>query len=132
MNVFTEKYQVREVIPVTVEVAQPGFSTTVEALRLRSWKLGPGQPTLVTDQFTDAGFKLVVDDRAYVHVTSKDGRFYLGWFLTGRPGTDGEGWVIAVTGTAKDPGYRMSFDTGAPADIVAAAVARVLATSQAV
>ncbi len=119
-------------MPVTVEVVQPGFSTTVEALRLHSWKLGPGQPTLVTDQFTDAGFKLVVDDRADVHVNSKDGRFYLGWFPTGRPGTDGEGWVIAVTGTAKDPGYRMSFDTETPADIVAAAVARVLATSQAV
>ncbi|WP_308314174.1 DUF317 domain-containing protein [Streptomyces sp. GbtcB7] len=117
---------------MTVEVVQPGFSTTVEALRLHSWKLGPGQPTLVTDQFTDAGFKLVVDDRADVHVNSKDGRFYLGWFPTGRPGTDGEGWVIAVTGTAKDPGYRMSFDTETPADIVAAAVARVLATSQAV
>ncbi|WP_411150623.1 DUF317 domain-containing protein [Streptomyces sp. A30] len=117
-------------MPVTVEVAQPGFATTVEALRLSSWKLGPGQPTQVIDQFTDADFKLVVDDRADVHVNSKDGRFYLGWFPMGRPGTDGEGWVIAVTGTAKVRGYRMSFDTETPAAIVAAAVAQVLATSQ--
>ncbi|MEU9381319.1 DUF317 domain-containing protein [Streptomyces sp. NPDC048279] len=117
-------------MPVTVEVAQPGFAATVEALRLRSWNLGPGQPTLVTDQFTDADFKLVVDDRADVHVNSKDGRFHLGWFPMGRPGTDGEGWVIAVTGTAKFRGYRMSFDTETPAAIVAAAVAQVLATSQ--
>ncbi|GGZ80156.1 hypothetical protein GCM10010344_54110 [Streptomyces bluensis] len=117
-------------MPVAVQVAQPGFATTVEALRLRSWKIGPGQPTLVTDQFTDADFKLVVDDRADVHVNSKDGRFYLGWFPMGRPGTDGEGWVIAVTGTAKTRGYRMSFDTETPADIVAAAVAQVLATAQ--
>lgn len=34
-------------MPVTVQVSQPGFATTVEALRLHSWKLGPGQPTLV-------------------------------------------------------------------------------------
>lgn len=130
VDVFPEKLQVREVSPVTVEVAQSGFATTVHALRLRSWKLGPGQPALVTDQFTDADFKLVVDDRADVHVNSMDGRFYLGWFPTGRPGTDGEGWVIAVTGTAKTRGYRMSFDIETPADIVAAAVAQVLATSQ--
>ena len=117
-------------MPVAVQVAQPGFANTVEALRLHSWKLGPGQPTLVTDLFTDADFKLVVDDRADVHVNSKDGRFYLGWFPTGRPGTDGEGWVIAVTGTAKTRGYRMSFDTETPADVVAAAVAQVLATAQ--
>ncbi|KPC62712.1 DUF317 domain-containing protein [Streptomyces chattanoogensis] len=115
---------------MTVEVAPPGFATTVEALRPRSWKLGPGQPQEVIDQFTDAGFKLVVDDRADVHINSRDGRFYLGWFPMGRPGDDGEGWVIAVTGTAKVPGYRMSFDTETPAEIIATAVAQVLATAR--
>ncbi|MCB5905892.1 DUF317 domain-containing protein [Streptomyces sp. SF28] len=114
---------------MTVEVSTPGFSTTVEALRLHSWKLGPGQPTLVIDQFTDADFKLVVDDRADVHINSRDGRFYLGWFPSGRPGTDGEGWKLAVTGTADTPGYSVTFDTETPAEI-AAAVARVLATSR--
>ncbi|QXE38831.1 DUF317 domain-containing protein [Streptomyces sp. GMY02] len=69
-------------------------------------------------------------DRADVHVGSKDGCFYLGWFSNGRPGTDGEGWTIAVTGTAEMPGYRLSFDTETLADIVAAAVARVLETSR--
>lgn len=130
VDAFPEIPQVREVMPVALDVAQPGFAATVEALRLHSWKLGPGQPMLVIDQFTDADFKLVVDDLADVHVNSKDGRFYLGWFPTGRPGTDGEGWVIAVTGTAKTRGYRISFDTETPADIVAAAVAQVLATAQ--
>ncbi|MEU5086580.1 DUF317 domain-containing protein [Streptomyces sp. NPDC021356] len=57
-------------------------------------------------------------------------RFYLGWFPLGRPGTDGEGWKIAVTGTANVRGYQLSFDTETPADIVAAAVARVLETSR--
>lgn len=33
----------------------------------------------------------------------------LGWFPLGRPGTDGEGWKIAVTGTAKVRGYYVSF-----------------------
>ncbi|PZH01402.1 hypothetical protein C1I97_22545 [Streptomyces sp. NTH33] len=108
----------------------PGFSTTVEALRLRKWRLGPGQPTLVMDQFSPDDFHLVVDDRADVHVNSKDGSFYLGWFPSGRPGTEGEGWKIAVTGTAEVRGYQMSFDTETPADIVAAAVARVLETSR--
>jgi hypothetical protein len=117
-------------MPVTVDVSQPGFSTSVEALRLRSWQLGPGQPTLVTDQFADADFKLVVDDRADVHINSRDGRFYLGWFPIGRPGTDGEGWKIAVTGSAKVRGYHISFDVETPAEIVAAAVAQVLATSR--
>lgn len=117
-------------MPVTVDVAPPGFATTVEALRPRSWKLGPGQPREVIDQFTDADFKLVVDDRADVHINSRDGRFYLGWFPMGRPGGDGEGWVIAVTGTAKVPGYRMSFDTETPAEIIATAVAKVLATAR--
>ncbi|MBL3805155.1 DUF317 domain-containing protein [Streptomyces sp. BRB081] len=108
----------------------PGFSTTVEALRLREWLLGPGQATLVMDQFSADDFQLVVDDRADVHVNSRDGRFYLGWFPLGRPGTDGEEWKIAVTGTAKVRGYQMSFDTETPVDVVAAAVARVLETSQ--
>ena len=108
----------------------PGFSTTVEALRLREWRLGPGQPTLVMDQFSADDFHLVVDDSADVHVNSKDGFFYLGWFPSGRPGTEGEGWKIAVTGTAEVRGYQMSFDTETPADIVAAAVARVLETSR--
>lgn len=108
----------------------PGFSTTVEALRLREWRLGPGQPTLVMDQFSVDDFHLVVDDSADVHVNSKDGFFYLGWFPSGRPVTEGEGWKIAVTGTAEVRGYQMSFDTETPADIVAAAVARVLETSR--
>ncbi|MFF8779485.1 DUF317 domain-containing protein [Streptomyces sp. NPDC015140] len=115
---------------MTVAPVSPGFSTTVEALRLRQWQLGPGQPTLVMDQFSAEDFHLVVDDRADVHVGSKDGRFYLGWFPLGRPGTDREGWKIAVTGTAKTPGYQVSFDVETPADIVAAAVARVLETSR--
>ncbi|MEU5824996.1 DUF317 domain-containing protein [Streptomyces sp. NPDC047803] len=115
---------------MTVAPADLGFSTTTEALRLHEWQLGPGQPTLVTDQFSAADFHLIVDDRADVHISSKDGHFYLGWFPNGRPGTDGEGWAIAVAGTGGVPGYRMSFDTETPADIVAVAVARVLATSR--
>lgn len=115
---------------MAVEPVAPGFSTTVEALRLREWQLGPGQPTLVMDQFSAEDFHLIVDDRADVHVSSKDGRFYLGWFPLGRPGTDGEGWRIAVTGTAQVPGYHLSFDTETPADIVAAAVACVLENSR--
>ncbi|MBT2370399.1 DUF317 domain-containing protein [Streptomyces sp. ISL-10] len=115
---------------MTMAPVGPGFSTTIEALRLREWQLGPGQPTLVMDQFSADDFNLIVDDRADVHVSSKDGRFYLGWFPLGRPGTDGEGWKIAVTGTATVPGYHLSFDTATPADIVAAAVARVLETSR--
>ncbi|MEU2146049.1 MULTISPECIES: DUF317 domain-containing protein [Streptomyces albovinaceus subgroup] len=108
----------------------PGFSITIEALRLREWQLGPGQPTLVTDQFSADDFHLIVDDRADVHVSSKDGRFCLGWFPNGRPCTNSEGWTIAVTGTIKAPGYRISFDTETPSDIVAAAVARVPETSR--
>ncbi|MFB4420667.1 DUF317 domain-containing protein [Streptomyces sp. QL37] len=115
---------------MTIAPLGAGFSTTVEALRLREWQLGPGQPTLVMDQFCAEDFHLIVDDRADVHVSSKDGRFYLGWFPDGRPGTDGEGWRIAVTGTAEVPGYHLAFDTETPADIVAAAVARVLETSR--
>ncbi|MEV0445801.1 hypothetical protein AB0I84_12340 [Streptomyces spectabilis] len=38
-------------MPVTVDASTPGFATTVEALRLCSWQLGAGQPTLVTDLF---------------------------------------------------------------------------------
>ncbi|WP_405734997.1 DUF317 domain-containing protein [Streptomyces sp. NBC_01537] len=115
---------------MTVDVTTAGFSTTVETLRLRTWQVGPGQPTLVTDQFSAEEFNLIVDDRADVHISSKDGRFYLGWFPLGRPGTDGEGWKLAVTGTAKVPGYQVSFDIETPADIVATTVARVLATSR--
>ncbi|MFJ6898198.1 DUF317 domain-containing protein [Streptomyces hokutonensis] len=102
----------------------PGFSTTVEALTLREWQLGPGEPTLVMDQFTAEGFHLVVDDRADVRVDSTDGRLF------GRPSTDGEGWKTAVTGTAKVRGYCISFDVETPAVVVAAAVARVLETSR--
>ncbi|GGX24343.1 hypothetical protein GCM10010341_51980 [Streptomyces noursei] len=102
----------------------------MEALRLRSWELGPGQPTLVIDQFSAEDFSLVVDDRADVHIGSKDGSFYLGWYPAGRPGTEGEGWRLTVSGTAKVPGYHISFGTETPAEIVAATVAKVLATSR--
>ncbi|NYV73319.1 DUF317 domain-containing protein [Streptomyces sp. UH6] len=115
---------------MTVASANTGFSTTVRALRLRHWQLGPGQSPVVLQQFTTEDFNLVVDDRADVHINSKDGRFYLGWFPGGRPGTDGEGWKISVTGTATEPGYSMSFGTQTPADVVAAAVAGVLSTSR--
>ena len=90
----------------------------------------------VIDQFSEADFTHIVDDRADVHVSSRDGRFYLGYFPNGRPGgTDedwvtGEGWVIFVTGTAKVPGYRMAFGTDTPAEIVAGVVARILSTSR--
>ncbi|RSO07003.1 hypothetical protein DMH18_26550 [Streptomyces sp. WAC 06783] len=113
-----------------MNLTQPGFSTSVDALCVRAWQLGPGQPTDVIDQFRDEAFKLVVDDRADVHINSRDGRFYLGWFPGGRPGTHNEGWKLAVTGTAKEPGYSVSFETETPAQIVAAAVAAVLAASR--
>ncbi|MFJ4689241.1 DUF317 domain-containing protein [Streptomyces sp. NPDC088789] len=108
---------------MTADVTQPRFSTTVAALRLRSWQLGPGRPTDVIDQFSEADFKVVVDDRADVHINSHDGRFYLGWFPDGRPGTAGVGWRIAVTGTAVVPGYGVSFDTQTPSPVVAAVLA---------
>ncbi len=72
----------------------------------------------------------MVDDRADVHINSTDGRLYLGWFPGGRPGARNEGWKLAVTGTAEIPGYDVSFDTETPAEIVAAAVAAVLAASR--
>ncbi|MGW1771719.1 DUF317 domain-containing protein [Streptomyces sp. NPDC002104] len=109
---------------------QPGFSTTIEALRIRTWLLGRGHPTQIIDHFTADDFSLVVDDRADVHVASKDGRFYLGWFPEGRPGARDDGWVIAVTGTATVQGYRATFSTETPAAVVAAAVEAVLATSR--
>ncbi|WP_461025823.1 SPDY domain-containing protein [Streptomyces sparsus] len=115
---------------MTVARMGPGFSTTAKTLKVRDWQLGPGEPTLVMDQFSAEDFHMVMDDRADVHVNSKDGRFYLGWSPLGRPGTDGEGWKIAVTGTATAPGYSISFGTETPADIVAAAVTRVLETAR--
>ncbi|MCQ9179188.1 DUF317 domain-containing protein [Streptomyces sp. IBSBF 2953] len=107
-----------------------GVSTTVEALWLREWLLGPGEPMLVMDQFSAEDFHLVVDDRADVHVNSADGRFYLGWFPLGRPGADGEGWKIAVTGTSKVRGYSLTFDAERPAAVVAASMASILETSR--
>ncbi|MFE7889249.1 DUF317 domain-containing protein [Streptomyces sp. NPDC057412] len=121
---------------MALDEAQPGFATTVAALRLRSWKLGVGQPMVVIDQFSQADFTHIVDDRADVHISSRDGRFYLGYFPNGRLGgaeedwVTGEGWVIAVTGTANVPGYRIAFSTKTPAEIVADAVARILSTSR--
>ncbi|MER5822139.1 DUF317 domain-containing protein [Streptomyces mirabilis] len=121
---------------MALDAAQPGFATTVAALRLRSWMLGAGQPMQVIDQFTEVDFTHIVDDRADVHISSRDGRFYLGYFPNGRPGgpdedwVTGEGWVVAVTGTADVAGYRMSFGTETPAEIIAAVVAQILATSR--
>lgn len=111
-------------------VSRPGFFTTIEALRLREWLLGPGQSSNVIDLFDADDFHFVVDDRGDVHIASKDGRFYLGWYPNGRPGSEGEGWKLAVTGTANIRGYEASFDRETPADIVAAAIARVLETSR--
>ncbi|MFC8202221.1 DUF317 domain-containing protein [Streptomyces sp. NPDC057298] len=121
---------------MALDATQPGFATTAAALRLRSWELGVGQPMQVIDQFTEADFTHIVDDRADVHISSRDGRFYLGYFPNGRPGgpdkdwVTGEGWVIAVTGAADVSGYRMSFGTETPAEIIAAVVAQILATSR--
>ncbi|MGQ4383622.1 DUF317 domain-containing protein [Streptomyces sp. SAS_270] len=121
---------------MALDEAQPGFATTVAALRLHSWKLGAGQPMDIIGQFSQVHFTHIVDDRADVHISSRDGRFYLGYFPSGRPGgadedwVTGEGWVIAVTGTANVPGYRIAFSTDTPAEIVADAVARILSTSR--
>jgi len=121
---------------VALDAARPGFANSVEALRLHSWKLGAGQAMEVIDQFSEANFTHIVDDRADVHISSRDGRFYLGYFPNGRPGgagedwVTGEGWVIAVTGTANVPGYRIAFSTDTPAEIVVDAVARILSTSR--
>ncbi len=102
----------------------------MSALRLREWRLGPGQPAAVLDQFTDEDFAFVVDDRGDVHIRSRDGRFYLGWFPQGRPGGPDEGWKIAVSGTAEEAGYNVSFTVMTPAEVVAAAVTAVLGTSR--
>ncbi|MFC0844695.1 DUF317 domain-containing protein [Streptomyces noboritoensis] len=117
---------------MTVDVPNAGFRTTVRDLRLREWLLGPGQPTEVIDSFpaADGDFTFVTDDRADLHIASADGRFYLGWFPDGRPGAEREGWVLAVTGTARTPGYRIVFEPGTPARIVAATVSEVLATAR--
>jgi hypothetical protein len=61
-----------------LNAAQPGFATTAAALRLRSWTLGAGQAMEVIDPFSEADFTHIVDDRADVHVSSRDGRFCLG------------------------------------------------------
>jgi hypothetical protein len=58
------KRQVREVVPVAVPTESPGFSTQIEALRLREWHLGPGDAHLVLGLFSTADFQVVVDDRA--------------------------------------------------------------------
>lgn len=121
---------------MALDASQPGFATTVAALRLRSWTLGAGQAMDVIDQFSRDDFTHIVDDRADVHISSRDGRFYLGYFPNGRPGSadedwvTGEGWVIAVTGTAKVAGYRIAFGADTPAEIVADAVARILSASR--
>ncbi|WP_240796182.1 DUF317 domain-containing protein [Streptomyces sp. RFCAC02] len=93
--------------------------------RRRRWSLDPGDPALVTDQFAADDFALVVDDRADTHISSRDGRCYLGWFPAGRCGS-GEGWVLAVTGTASQPGWKVTFAPSTPAEVVAAAVAATL------
>lgn len=118
-------------MPVTLELRSPGFRTTAEELRLHDWLLGPGQPSDVIDTFPAANgdFKFVVDDRADTHIASADGRFYLGWFPSGRPGAEREGWVLAVTGTARTPGYKITFCPETPARLVAATVSEVLATA---
>lgn len=76
-----ESSQAREVMLVTVQLPNAGFQTTIEKLRLHSWLLGPGQPTEVIDCFPEANgdFNLIVDDRADTHISSADGRLYLGW-----------------------------------------------------
>ncbi|MER5758911.1 DUF317 domain-containing protein [Streptomyces sp. NPDC002082] len=114
---------------MTVEVGRHGFSTSIEALRIRTWMLGRGQPSQVIDQFTAEDFHFVVDDRADMHIASKDGRLYLGWFPEGRPGRLDEGWRLAVTGTATLPGYSIGFDVETPAHVIASAVATVISTS---
>ena len=115
---------------MTVAPVGPGFSTTVEALLPREWQLGPGPPPRVMDQFSAEDFHLIVGDPADGHRSTKDRRGYLAWFPRGRPPPHREGWKIAVTGTAKVRGYQVSFDIETPADIVAAAVARVLESSR--
>ncbi|CAM5325004.1 DUF317 domain-containing protein [Streptomyces abikoensis] len=115
---------------MTIETTTPGFRTTLAALRLREWQIGLGQATRVLNQFDADEYHFVVDDRADVRVSSKDGRLYLGYFPEGRPGTDSEGWKIAITGTAEVPGWAASFEPDTPADLIAAFVAAVISTSR--
>ncbi|MFI9202200.1 DUF317 domain-containing protein [Streptomyces sp. NPDC053048] len=115
---------------MTIKLPTPGFHTTIQALRLREWPLGPGNANNVLDQFHDTDYKFVVDDRADVHIASKDGRLYLGYFPDGRPGGQGEGWKIAVTGTEHVRGWTATFEPDTPAELVAAFVNAVISGSR--
>ncbi len=111
---------------MTVEVAPHGSTTTTGISRTRSWPLGRGEPTHVTDLFSTRHFHMIVDDRRDVHISSEDGRLYVGYYPHGRYGAHNEGWKIVVTGTAHVQGYTITFGIATPATIVAAAVASVL------
>lgn len=102
------EHQVRGVFAVTFASMSSGFSTAAESLKVCTWQLGPGQPTLVMDQLSAEDFHMVVDDRADVHVNSKDGRFYLGWFPLGRPG------ATAKAGRSPSPVPRKCLATASP------------------
>ncbi|MFC9331336.1 DUF317 domain-containing protein [Kitasatospora sp. NPDC057015] len=81
----------------------------------RSWLTGPGSPYGVSEFLAAHGFSWVVDPHGSLHAASADTRVYLG-YAPDDPNADT--WTIAVTGTAREPGWKAVFDRNAPVELV--------------
>ncbi|MFB8258944.1 DUF317 domain-containing protein [Kitasatospora purpeofusca] len=81
----------------------------------RTWLVGPGSPYLISDVLAARGWSWVIDPRGSLHAASPGTGVYLG-YAPDDPNVDT--WTIAVTGTARDAGWKATFDREAPVELV--------------
>ncbi|MBV6695577.1 DUF317 domain-containing protein [Kitasatospora aureofaciens] len=81
----------------------------------RTWLIGPGSPYAISPFLAAHSWSWVCDPRGSIHAASPDTRVYLG-YAPDDPHADT--WTIAVTGTAREPGWKATFDHDAPVELV--------------
>ncbi|MEU4300042.1 DUF317 domain-containing protein [Kitasatospora aureofaciens] len=90
-----------------------------DAIPHRAWLLGEGNPNDLNAFLYEHGWSWVIDADGGLHAASPCTRVYLG-YQPDNPNVDT--WIIALSGTARQDGWRAGFNRHTPVEIVLAAL----------
>nr|BEK67519.1 hypothetical protein KPHV_47460 [Kitasatospora purpeofusca] len=86
-----------------------------DAVAHRTWPLGEGNPNAISAFLYEHGWSWVIDAEGGLHAASPCTRVYVGYQPDNRHVAT---WIIALDGTARQPGWRGTFDRHTPAELV--------------
>ncbi|MEU6234679.1 DUF317 domain-containing protein [Kitasatospora sp. NPDC047058] len=96
------------------------------AIAHRSWPLGEGNPNAISSFLYEHGWSWVIDAEGGLHAASPCTQVYVGYQPDNR---HVDTWIIALTGTARQPGWRATFNRHAPAELVIDLLAALVSRS---